>query len=55
MNNMFFYCKSLKEIKISNFIINNDAYMEGIFSGCSDELKKKIKAHMENISDIGFK
>ena len=55
MSYMFYYCKSLKELKFSNFIINNDAYMEGIFSGCSDELKNKIKAQKKNIKERCFK
>jgi len=42
MSFMFYLCSSLKELKVSNFNINNANKMD-MFSGCSDELEKKFK------------
>ena len=40
---MFYDCSSLKEMDISNFIINENNNNQKMFFGCSDELKQKIK------------
>ena len=43
MKCMFFSCSSLKELNLSNFNTNNVINISGMFGGCSDELKNKIK------------
>ena len=43
MSYMFYGCSSLNELNLSNFNTINVNYMMDMFSGCSDELKKKIK------------
>ena len=55
MSKMFYKCSSLKEIiNLSNFIINSNIEMKRMFSGCSEELKIKVKAQIKNISDEAF-
>ena len=46
---MFRECSSLKELNISNFNTNNVRHMTGMFDGCPDELKEKIKKQNKNI------
>ena len=40
---MFYKCSSLKELNLNNFNTNKVTNMGGMFTGCSDELKLKIK------------
>ena len=47
---MFEGCSSLKELNISNFNFSNEAYVNNMFKGCYDELKKKIKEQNKNIN-----
>ena len=51
---MFFGCSSLIEINLSEFYIYNVMEMNYMFSGCSDEFKKKIKTTFKNIRDEAF-
>ena len=51
---MFSGCSSLKELNLSNFHINNVIDINGIFNGCSDELKNKIKEQNKNIFNKYF-
>ena len=51
---MFFRCSSLKQINLINFNTNNVTNMNRIFSGCSDDLKMKIKSENKNIKDEAF-
>ena len=48
MSHMFNRCLSLKELKF-NFNANKIDNMSGIFNGCPDDLKKKIKEQNKNI------
>ena len=54
MSGMFFGCSSLKELNLSNFNTNNVTYMYGMFSGCSDEIKIKIREQIKNIKEEAF-
>ena len=54
MNLMFCKCSSLKELNLNNFNTNNVTYMRRMFSGCSDDLKRKIKSENKNIKDEAF-
>ena len=49
MSYMFRYCSSLKELNLNNFNTNNVTSMCKMFSGCSDDLKMKIKTENKNI------
>ena len=51
---MFSRCSSLKELNLNNFNTNNVTYMSGMFNGCSDDLKMKIKSENKNIKDEAF-
>ena len=51
---MFYGCSSLKEINLSNFNTNNVTYMEGMFWGCSDDIKNKIREQIKNIKEDAF-
>ena len=53
MSYMFSGCLSLKEININNFNTNNVTYM-GMFIGCSDDLKLKIKSKFKNLKEEAF-
>ena len=55
MSWMFFGCSSLKELNLNNFNTNNVTNMIGMFDGCSDDLKRKIKSENKNIKDEAFK
>ena len=44
MSWMFHECSSLKELNLNNFNTNNVTNMRSMFSGCSDELKLKLKS-----------
>jgi len=54
MKRMFHDCSSLKDIKISDFNTDNAIDMDGMFSGCNDELQKKIRARYNSIRDEAF-
>ena len=45
---MFRGCSSLKELNLNNFNTNNVTNMIGMFDGCLDELKLKIKSQFKN-------
>ena len=51
MSYIFAECSSLKELNLNNFNTNNVIYMYGMFSGCLDELKLKIKGQFKNFKD----
>ena len=44
MSWMFLGCVSLKKLYLTNFNTNNVTNMKGMFSFCSDDLKRKIKS-----------
>ena len=51
---MFYYCKSLEEINLADFInfnIGCSYYINGMFYQCSDELKAKIR---EKFKDLDY-
>ena len=54
MSFMFFGCSSLKELNLNNFNTNNVTNMKGMFRGCSDDLKMKIKSENKNIKAEAF-
>ena len=54
MGGMFDGCSSLKELNLSNFNTNNVIDMRGMFIGCSEELKMKIKVQYNNIKEEAF-
>ena len=54
MEYMFSECSSLKELYINNFNIDKVVYMNYMFSGCSEELKMKIKNKIINIKEEAF-
>ena len=54
MSGMFFGCSSLKELNLNNFNTNNVTNMNGMFSGCLDELKLKIKSQFKNFKKDAF-
>ena len=51
---MFKGCSSLKELNLNNFNTNNVINMYGMFTGCSDELKLKIKSQFKNFEEEAF-
>ena len=51
---MFHGCSSLKELNLFNFNTNNVIYMSYMFSGCSDELKLKIRSQYNNFQETAF-
>ena len=53
MSYMFFECYSLKELNLNNFNINK-IYVRCMFTGCSDELKLKIKNKFKNLNENAF-
>ena len=55
MRSMFVGCSSLKELNLNNFNTNNVTDMSGMFSGCLDELKSKIKSQFKNFIEDAFK
>ena len=54
MSYMFAGCSSLKELNLSNFNTTNVTDMRNMFSGCSEQLIKKIKAQYKIIKDEAF-
>ena len=55
MRYMFANCSSLKELNIDNFNTDNVKFMFGMFSGCSNELKMRIKTQNKNLNEEAFK
>ena len=51
---MFSGCSSLKELNLTNFNTNNVTNMDSMFSGCSNDLKRKIKSEYKNIKDEAY-
>ena len=51
---MFYECSSLKELNLSNFNTQNVTNMAGMFSGCPDGFKMKIKSLYKNIDKEAF-
>ena len=49
MAHIFFRCKSLKELDLTNFKTNKYTNMTEMFYGCLTELKKRIKRQSINI------
>ena len=54
MRGMFLQCSSLKELNINNLNTNNVTNMYGMFRGCLDELKLKIKSQFKNFKEEAF-
>ena len=55
MRYMFDGCRLLEyQIDISNFNINNVKDIWGMFGGCGDGTKSKIKSQLNNIKDEAF-
>ena len=54
MSGMFNGCSSLKELNLNNFNTNNITIMFGMFDGCLDELKLKIKSQFKNLKKKPF-
>ena len=46
---IFFECKSLEELNLSNFNMKNVIYKEFMFDECSDKLIKKIRVQFKDI------
>ena len=55
MRSIFLQYSSLKELNFNNFNTNNVTNMYGMFSGCLDELKLKIKSQFKNFEEETFK
>ena len=51
---MFSKCSLLKELNLINFNTNNVTDMSCMFSGCSEELIKKIRNQYNNIKNEAF-
>ena len=51
---MFYKCSSLKKLDLSNFNTNNVLNMKSMFDGCSEQIKKQIKAQYKNIKEEAF-
>ena len=52
---MFHGCSSLKELNLSNFNTNNVTDMRGMFRGCLEELKLKLKSQFKGFWEEDFK
>ena len=50
MSAIFSHCSSLKEINLFTFNTNNLTDMGYMFSGCTDEIKNKIKSQIKIIN-----
>jgi len=53
MSDMFKGCSSLQNLEI-NFDFHNLVVINGMFKGCSNEFKNKIRTQYENIGDEAF-
>ena len=51
---MFYGCSSLKELNLNNLNIDSLTNLSGMFSGCLDELKLKIKSQFKNFKEEAF-
>ena len=51
---MFNGCSSLNELNLNNFNTNNVTDMYGMFFGCLNELKLKIKSQFKNFKEEAF-
>ena len=51
---MFYGCSSLKELNLFTFNTNKVINMSHMFSGCSNDLKKKIIVKNKDIKDEAF-
>ena len=52
---LFFYLiSSLKELNLNNFNTSNVTNMSGMFRGCSDELKLKLKSKFNKFKNEAF-
>ena len=51
---MFFNCKELKHLDISNFNIKNLDNQKNIFFGCCDELKNNIREQKINFKKEAY-
>ena len=51
---MFRGCSSLIELNLNNFNTNNETDVSYMLSGCSYDLKMKIKSENKNINDEAF-
>jgi len=54
MNETFFGCRSLKELKLPKFKVNREINIIRMFGECSDELKMYIKSQYKNIGNEAF-
>ena len=52
---LFSYCGCIESIKFKKFYRNNVTNMSGMFGGCLDELKLKIKSQLKNFKEEAFK
>ena len=51
---MFCDCTSLEDLDVSNFKFKKDTEMNCMFSGCSEDLKNKIKNQNKDIKGEAF-
>ena len=51
---MFCGCKSLKELNISEFDVDNAMSMRCMFFGCNKEFQNKIRKQFKNIKEEAF-
>ena len=51
---MFCWCSSLNELNLNNFNTNNVTDMKGMFKGCSNQLKLKIKTQNKKLLESAF-
>ena len=51
---MFYKCSKLKELNLNSFNFHNVIYMKSMFTGCSDEIKNKIRFQFPNLEDEAF-
>ena len=54
MSYMFYECKSLKELNLSNFNTNNVINMNYMFARCTNELKLIIQSQYKNFDKTAF-
>ena len=52
---MFNRCSSFKKLNLSNFNNNKVKGTSGMFYGCSDELRMKVRSQYKNFQEIAFK
>ena len=54
MQKLFYLCKSLKKLNISNFNFNKVIYMNSMFFGCPEGLKRRIRAQFKDLREVAF-